>query len=112
MARLEQLWGAMFRGQPTYPTSAKGSPGPWAGIATINSNAASVTITSALVTSDSLIFAFPRNCPAVASGSGLDLVCTTIAPGSAFIIGTADGQPIIASSVVDVAWVMYRNNAK
>lgn len=108
--RLEQLFGAVFRGQPTIPKSQAGITNPWAGIATINSNAASVTITTAAVQSDSLIFVTPYLGTAVASGSGVDVIVTTIAPGSSFIVGTADNQPIISSSVTKVMWAVYRSN--
>lgn len=108
MARLEQLFGAVFRGVPTIPKSQAGITSAFAGIASINSNAASVTVNCTVVQSDSVIFALPRLTTAVASGSGVDVICTTIAPGSSFVLGTADGQPIISSSVTPVMWAMFR----
>jgi hypothetical protein len=109
MGKLEQLYGAMLRGVPTVQTSAKGVGTQWAGIATINSNAASVTVACTHVQSDSLIFTNFRTDSAVTSGQARGLKISSISPGSMFIIGSADNQAIISSTVTEVMWMLWRS---
>lgn len=102
-ATAEQLWRAFLRGAPT--TRASSAVNQWAGVNTIATGAATVTISTTVVDSDSLIFTtvFAH---APAGSVGLVVHVGTISPGNFFTLVTADAQN--APRPLRVMWLVFK----
>lgn len=103
---LEQLYGTHLKGPPTTQTT---TPGNWAGKTTLNSGSTSVTVSTAVVNSDSLIFlgTNPASIGAVVASYG-GVVVNSIVSGVSFALAAA---PAIARPFDDkVSWMIWRTS--
>jgi hypothetical protein len=105
--KLEQEYGVCWRGVPTTMNSQHATVNPWSGFASIASGSVSVTVSTALVTSDSIILVTAYSATDASSGKCHNLEVKSIVDGTSFIIGTADSQQPRADTTT-VAWLMFR----
>jgi hypothetical protein len=79
----------------------------WAGRAVIANGQETVTVSTAIVNSDSLVIAFPQGTDTVGS-LGNAFCVRTISPGNFFTLGTADSQPVARD--MTLAWLVYQTS--
>ncbi len=88
---LELLRRPFFHGPASVRTTA--GPQQFAGRTALASGTASVTVSTAVVNSDSIIFhSFQANTTTAGSGTQFSTVVSSIVSGISFALGTADGQ--------------------
>src|SRR5262245_28352105 len=113
----DRLNAAWLAGLPTAVASTKGVSNIFAGIATIASGTAAVTVTGVDVTSDAAVFlgTMTHSFTAVASGftsRALTVASLTTNTGSpaavgGFVITTMDGLAVNSSAAVRVPWMLW-----
>lgn len=86
---LETLFGPLFRGPARLRSNSDASQ--FAGLTTLGSGQATVTVSTRAVGSDSIVGLALRTATALNSGFGADLCVRTINPGNCMILGWSDG---------------------
>ena len=92
-------------------TRAASGPGQFAGSTQLASNAATVTISTTAVRSDSLIFVQNQALTNQSSGVAAPLEVKTIVDGSYFIVGNADGIAI-ANRATNIFWMIVQTGRR
>ena len=96
---LELLFAPFFKGPSFMRTNSHGAQ--FAGRTTLNSGSATVVVSTANVTSDSLIFLSMEGNANVASGTAIrPTEVKTISDGNYFTLGTQDGVGIARNTVL------------
>lgn len=98
----ERLFHPNLRGPML--TDANSDDYQWAGRTTLGSGSATVTVSTAVVNSDSLILMGSQAATNQASGVSTPIEVKSIDPGNHFIIGTADGDALARDT--DIMWMV------
>ncbi len=108
MARpLELLWRAFFRGPPF--TLAASHQYQFAGRTTLSSGSATVVVSTSVVKSDSIILRTPESNTRQSSGVAQPIEVMSIADGSHFTFGTADGQALARDTTI--MWMLLNTSS-
>ena len=106
MANAEQLYKAILRAALT--TEARSANNQWAGRTSITTAAATATVSTTAVASDSLIIYTLQLATAQASGTRIGLRTKTIADGSYFTIATDDDVALVTNGTIH--WFIMPTN--
>lgn len=103
---LQRLPGAHLTGVPTAAMSMSGIVDPFVGRTNLASGSATVTVSTALVQSDSLILMGAQATTNQASGFGQPIEVKSINPGVAIVFGTAEGVALARDTTI--MWLLWR----
>lgn len=102
----EQVWRGNLRGPLS--TKVNSSANQFAGITTLGSNVATVTVSTTAVKSNSLILFGARTTLNVNSATGRAIEVKSIVDGSYFSFGTADGVAMARDTAIH--WMLFRTD--
>lgn len=95
---MEQIWRGFFRGPTTMVANSKSNQ--FAGLTTLNSGSATVTVSTTAVKSDAAIFLTMKATTRQNSGFAKPLEVSSLVHNSYFVIATADGVAIPRSTTI------------
>lgn len=105
---LETLYGASLQGPPITKTT---TPGNWAGRTTLSSGSTVVTISTAVINSDSLVLAAVVNVASigtVVTSYAAGVVVNSIVSGVSFAVAAAPAIAYPADRTI--AWMIWRTS--